>query len=75
MTETTTTSSTQPLSLIARIIGVITSPKATFENVVAIPKPAGVLLVVALVILGRIVDPAVHRVRTTRRDRGAGEGP
>ena len=50
MTESTTTSPTQPLSLIARIIGVITSPKATFENVVAIPKPAGVLLVVALVI-------------------------
>jgi hypothetical protein len=50
MTESTTTSSTQPLSLVARIIGVITSPKATFENVVAIPKPAGVLLVVALVI-------------------------
>ncbi len=50
MTESTTTSPTQPLSLVARIIGVITSPKATFENVVANPKPAGVLLVVALVI-------------------------
>jgi hypothetical protein len=47
MTEPTET--TQPLSLASRIIGVITAPKATFQNIVAVPRPVGVLLVVALV--------------------------
>ena len=52
MTEPTSTSAATaaPLSLVSRAIGVITSPKATFENVVAFPKPAGILFVVALVI-------------------------
>lgn len=50
MTEPTPASSAQPLSLISRIIGIIVSPRATFENVVAFPRPAGILLVVALVI-------------------------
>ena len=49
MAEPTSTPAV-PLSLIARFIGVITSPKATFQNVVAAPRPAGILLVVALVI-------------------------
>jgi len=48
MTEPTATA--KPSSLISRIIGVITSPKATFENVVAAPRPVGVMFVVALVI-------------------------
>jgi hypothetical protein len=48
MTEPTPAA--QPLSLTSRIIGVITSPRATFENVVAVPRPVGILLVVALVI-------------------------
>ena len=39
----------KPLPLLSRIIGVITAPKATFENVVAVPRPAGVLLVCAVV--------------------------
>jgi hypothetical protein len=40
-----------PPSLISRIIGVITSPRATFEKIVAaVPRPVGVMLVVALVI-------------------------
>jgi hypothetical protein len=38
------------MSLLSRIVGVITSPRATFENVVAAPRPFGVLLIVALVI-------------------------
>jgi hypothetical protein len=37
-------------SLFARAIGVILSPKATFEAVVAHPKPIGILFVTALVI-------------------------
>ena len=48
MTEPT--AAAKPSSLISRIIGVITSPRATFENVVAAPRPVGVLVVVALVI-------------------------
>lgn len=37
-----------PKSLVARIIGIITSPKETFQSVVAWPKWFGMLLVVAL---------------------------
>ena len=36
------------MSLASRVIGIITSPKATYENVVAVPKPFGILLVVAI---------------------------
>src|SRR5688572_3694977 len=39
-----------PLPLVSRIIGVITSPKATFQNIVAAPRPVGVLFIVATVI-------------------------
>jgi Yip1 domain len=39
-----------PMSLFARAVGVITSPKATFENVVALPRPFGILFVTALII-------------------------
>jgi hypothetical protein len=39
-----------PLGLLTRAIGIITSPKKTFENVVAAPRPAAMLLLVALVI-------------------------
>jgi len=49
MTDSTAATPAAPLGLISRIIGVITSPKATFERIVAVPRPAGVLLVVALV--------------------------
>ena len=37
-------------SLLSRAIGVITSPKATFEKIVANPKPVGILFLVALII-------------------------
>ena len=40
----------QPMSLVSRFLGVITSPKATFENVVAAPRPFGILFVCALLI-------------------------
>jgi hypothetical protein len=46
-----------PAGLISRIIGVITSPKATFENVVKVPRPAGVLFLVAAVIAIGTVAP------------------
>jgi len=48
MTEPT--AAAQPASLISRIIGVITSPRATFEKIVAAPRPVGVMFVLALVI-------------------------
>src|SRR5688500_2998819 len=36
-------------SLISRVIGVITAPRATFEQIVAAPRVAGALALVALV--------------------------
>ena len=39
----------QPMGLFARILGVITSPKSTYQSIIAVPKPFGVLFVVALV--------------------------
>jgi hypothetical protein len=48
MTEPTVAA--QPPSLISRIIGVITSPRVTFEKIVAAPRPVGIMLVVALTI-------------------------
>lgn len=42
--------SAQPLGLIPRMIGVITSPKATFANVVAFPRPVGILFIIAAII-------------------------
>ena len=48
MTEAAPTP-TQPMSLFSRAIGMITSPKATFEKVVAVPRPVGILLLVVVV--------------------------
>jgi hypothetical protein len=39
-----------PLSLLQRMIGMITAPRATYESVVAHPRPFGVLFVCALII-------------------------
>jgi len=50
MPEAAPQTAVAPLSLWARTIGVITSPTATFENVVAAPRPFGILFVAALVI-------------------------
>jgi len=50
MTETAPSTAAAPLSLWSRVIGVITSPKATFENVVAAPRPFGILFLAAVVI-------------------------
>jgi hypothetical protein len=41
---------TRPLSLLQRMIGMITAPRATYENVVAFPRPFGVLFVCAVII-------------------------
>jgi hypothetical protein len=48
MTETA--APVQPMSLFSRAIGIITAPKATYENVVAAPRPFGILLICALLI-------------------------
>jgi len=50
MTEPAAPPPQPALGLFARAIGIITSPRATFEKVVANPRPAGILFVVALVI-------------------------
>lgn len=50
MTEATAVDSAPPLSLFQRVVGVITSPAATFKSIVAHPRPFGVLFLCALVI-------------------------
>lgn len=40
----------RPLGLWQRIVGVLVSPAETFKQIVASPRPAGVLLIVALVV-------------------------
>lgn len=50
MTEPAQTASVPSQGLIARAIGVIVSPKATFQGIVADPRPFGILFLVALVI-------------------------
>jgi len=49
MTDSTLTAAPADPGLFARFIGVITSPKATMEAVVAHPKPFGILFLVAIV--------------------------
>ena len=49
MTETATAPAA-PLGLFARAAGMLFSPKATFQNIVANPRPFGILFVTALVI-------------------------
>ena len=56
MTEPTATPPA-PLSLVSRFIGMITAPRATFENVVANPRPVGILLVVALIMSVAAIAP------------------
>ena len=48
MTEAAPTT-VQPMSLISRAIGIITAPRATYENVVAAPRPFGILFISILV--------------------------
>jgi hypothetical protein len=48
MTEAATASPDKPLGLFARAIGIITSPKATFENIVKFPKAFGILFLCAV---------------------------
>ena len=43
-------SSTQPIGLFARAIGMLFSPRPTFQNIIATPRPIVILLLVALVI-------------------------
>jgi hypothetical protein len=69
MTDPSAPSSPAPLGLFARIIGVITSPKATFQNIVAAPRPAGVLFVVATVItIGSIAPQFTEKGRQAAVD-------
>jgi len=54
-----------PMSLLARAIGIVTAPKATFQNVVANPRPFGILFVCALLIgIGATVPQMTEEART-----------
>ena len=50
MTTSDPSSPAPQMGLPARAIGVITAPRATFERIVADPRPIGILFVVAIVI-------------------------
>jgi hypothetical protein len=51
MTEPTSAAAAVPdQNLLSRAIGIITSPGATFQTVVAYPRPAGILFVVCVVL-------------------------
>lgn len=50
MPESAPNAAAPPMGLFARIVGVITSPRATFESIVAHPRPVGVLFAVALAV-------------------------
>jgi Yip1 domain len=47
----------QPQGLLARFIGILTSPKATFEGVVQAPRPVGILFIVALLTAAAVGGP------------------
>ncbi len=58
-----------PLGLIARFMGIITAPKATYENVVAAPRPVGILFVSALLIgIGSTVPQLTEQARVLTLD-------
>ena len=53
-----------PMSLLARAIGIVTAPTATFQNVVANPRPFGILFVCALLIgIGATVPQMTEEAR------------
>lgn len=56
MTEASTVPPPGP-SVLARAIGIITSPRATFEKVVQSPRPVGIMLLVAVVMSLAIALP------------------
>ena len=69
MTETLSTPDVKPLGLIARMVGVVTAPKATFENVVKAPRPAGVLfLVAAIIAIGTVAPQFTEKGRQAMLD-------
>ena len=69
MTDTATPETTKPLPLLSRIFGVITSPKATFQNIVAAPRAVGVLFVVATIIgIGSIAPQMTEKGRQAAVD-------
>lgn len=49
MTEASPTTAAPPLGLFSRLIGVIFSPRATFERIVLAPKSLGVILVLGII--------------------------
>jgi hypothetical protein len=50
MSEAGTAPPARPMGLFARFVGIITSPRATYEDVVRAPRPIGILFVCALII-------------------------
>ena len=57
MTQPPPTAAAPDKGLIARAIGILTSPKATFETVVAHPKPAAMLFLIVLVMSIAVAGP------------------
>jgi hypothetical protein len=63
MTEPATTP-VAPLGLFARAVGILFSPKATYQNVVAAPRPFGILFISALLIgIGATIPQLTEQAR------------
>lgn len=59
----------KPLGLFARIAGMLTAPRATFENVVKAPRPVGILFICALVIgIAQTIPQLDEGVRQSQLD-------
>jgi hypothetical protein len=56
-TPTETGAAPAPMGLVSRFIGVITSPKATFENVAAYPKWLGMLALTSVILAACVTLP------------------
>ncbi len=67
-TDSTAGAAPAPMSLVARFIGVITSPKATFQSVVAHPKWLG-MLALTTVLMARLRRAADDDAEAARRRR------
>jgi hypothetical protein len=48
MTEAVPPAAAPPPSLFSRAVGIVTSPKATFEKIVPVPRPFGILFICAV---------------------------
>jgi hypothetical protein len=57
MTEAAPANTGESLSLFSRAIGIVTAPKATFERIVLVPRPFGILFLCAVIMGAAVALP------------------